>query len=80
MTPERQQQPLDGSHWGIFMLFNGHVFANSKAASEISRIDPVARRRVLHDRLLTAARRSGAFTPEQARLECVAFDIAKKDY
>ena len=79
-TPERQQQQLDRNNCRIFMLFNGHVVATGKAAAEIPGIDPVTRRRVLHERLLKAARRSGAFTPEEARLECRAFDTSEKRY
>jgi len=62
------------------MLFNGHVVATGKAVAEIPGIDPVTRRRVLHERLLKAANRSGAFTPEEARLECRAFDTSEKMY
>ena len=78
-TPERQQQQLDRNNCRISMLFNGHVVATGKAAAEIPGIDPVTRRRVLHERLLKAARRSGAFTPEEARLECRAFDTSEKN-
>jgi len=77
-TPETQQQQLDGNNCGIFMLFNGRVVATCKAVAKIPRIDPVARRRVLHERLLKEERRSGAFTTEEGRLECLAFDTSEK--
>jgi len=62
------------------MLFNGRVVATGKAVAEIPRIDPVARRRALHERLWTAIRRSGACTPQKAIVECLAFDTSEKQY
>jgi len=79
-TPEGHQQQSDGNNCGIFMLFNGGVVATGMAVADIPRIDPVSRRRVLHGRLLTAARRSGVFTSQDDQLECLAYDAAEQEY